>query len=79
MPGIPSKDASFVIWAVKNIASIKIFCIYLLLAILNEVCGGCFETVKGLRIAELRRPMNSQVVTVIRFTWNGHERILDVQ
>ena len=45
----------------------------------SQALWGCFETVKGLRIAELRRPMNSQVVTVIRFTWNGHERILDVQ
>ena len=45
----------------------------------SQALWGCFETVKGLRIAELRRPMNSQVVTVIRFTWNGHERMLDVQ
>lgn len=45
----------------------------------SQALWGCFETVKGLRIAELRRPMNSQVVTVIRFTWNGHERILDAQ
>ncbi|MDD7642360.1 MAG: SbcC/MukB-like Walker B domain-containing protein [bacterium] len=44
----------------------------------SQALWGCFETVKGLRIAELRRPMNSQVVTVIRFTWNGHERMLDV-
>lgn len=45
----------------------------------SQALWGCFETVKALRIVELRRPMNSQVVTVIRFTWNGHERMLDVQ
>ncbi len=45
----------------------------------SQSLWGCYETVKGLKIAELHRPMNSQVVTVIRFTWNGHERILDVQ
>ena len=31
------------------------------------------------RIAELLRPMNSQIVTIIRYTWNRHERILDEQ
>ncbi len=45
----------------------------------SQALWGCFETVKGLRIAELHRPENSQVVTVIRYTWNGHERILDEQ
>ena len=45
----------------------------------SQALWGCFETVKGLRIAELFRPQNSQTVSVIRYTWNGHERILDVQ
>lgn len=45
----------------------------------SQSLWGCYETVKGLKIAELHRPMNSQVVTVIRYTWNGHKRILDVQ
>lgn len=45
----------------------------------SQALWGCFETVDGLRIAELFRPENSQVVSVIRYTWNGHERILDVQ
>ena len=40
---------------------------------------GCFDTVRGLRIAELLRPQNSKVVSVIRYTWNGRERILDEQ
>lgn len=45
----------------------------------SQALWGCFETVKNLRIAELLRPLNSQTVSVIRYTWNGHERILDEQ
>ena len=45
----------------------------------SQSLWGCYEGVTGLKIAELHRPMNSQVVTVIRYTWNGHKRILDVQ
>ena len=45
----------------------------------SQSLWGCYETIKGIKIAELHRPMNSQVVTVIRYTWNGHKRILDVQ
>lgn len=45
----------------------------------SQALWGCFETVKNLRIAELHRPENSQVVSVLRYTWNGHERILDEQ
>lgn len=45
----------------------------------SQSLWGCFETVKGLRIAELFRPQNSQTVSVIRYTWNGQERALDVQ
>lgn len=45
----------------------------------SQSLWGCYETVKGIRISELHRPMNSQVVTVIRYIWNGHERVLDVQ
>lgn len=45
----------------------------------SQALWGCFETVKGLRIAELLRPQNSQTVSVIRYTWTGHERILDEQ
>ncbi len=45
----------------------------------SQALWGCFETVRGLRIAELHRPENSQVVSVIRYTWNGQERILDEQ
>lgn len=45
----------------------------------SQSLWGCYEKVEGLRIAELLRPLNSQIVTVIRYTWNGHERILDEQ
>lgn len=45
----------------------------------SQALWGCFETVRELRIAELLRPQNSQTVSVIRYTWNGHERMLDVQ
>lgn len=45
----------------------------------SQALWGCFETVKGLRIAELLRPQNSRIVSVIRYTWNGKERMLDEQ
>lgn len=45
----------------------------------SQALWGCFETVPALRISELLRPLNSQVITVIHYTWNGHERILDEQ
>lgn len=45
----------------------------------SQALWGCYEQVQGLRIAELLRPLNSQIVTVIRYTWNGHERVLDEQ
>ena len=45
----------------------------------SQALWGCYETVKSLRIAELLRPANSPVVTVIYYHWNGKERILDEQ
>lgn len=45
----------------------------------SQALWGCFETVKGLGIAELSRPQDSQIVSVIRYTWNGKEKMLDVQ
>ena len=45
----------------------------------SQALWGCFETVQGLRIAELLRPQNSKTVSVIRYTWNGQERMLDAQ
>ena len=32
----------------------------------SQSLWGCFDTVRGIRIAELLRPMNSQIVTIIR-------------
>lgn len=43
----------------------------------SQSLWGCFKTVSSLRIAELLRPQNSQTVAVIRYTWNGKERMLD--
>ena len=45
----------------------------------SQSLWGCFETVKGIKIAELSRPQDSQIVSVICYTWNGYERLLDVQ
>ncbi len=45
----------------------------------SQALWGCYEVVDSLHIAELSRPRNSQVVTVIHYTWNGHERILNEQ
>jgi hypothetical protein len=45
----------------------------------SQSLWGCYENVPELRIAELLRPANSQIVTVIRYRWNGKERILDEQ
>ncbi|MDO5416987.1 MAG: TIGR02680 family protein [Lachnospiraceae bacterium] len=45
----------------------------------SQAIWGCYETVPALRISELHRPADAQVVTVIHYTWNGHERILNEQ
>ncbi len=45
----------------------------------SQALWGCYASVPALHIAELRRPLNSQTVSVIHYTWNGHERILDEQ
>lgn len=45
----------------------------------SQVLWGCYETVKNLRIAELLRPANADVVTVIYYRWNGCQRMLDEQ
>ena len=45
----------------------------------SQALWGCYETVKKLRIAGRLRPQNSQTVSVIRYTWNGRERMLDEQ
>lgn len=45
----------------------------------SQVLWGCYQTVKSLKIAELLRPSNSDVVTVIYYSWNGFKRTLDEQ
>lgn len=45
----------------------------------SQALWGCYATVPALRISELLRPANAQVVTVVHYTWNGRERTLDVQ
>ena len=42
----------------------------------SQALWGCYDTVKALKIAELLRPANSDVVTVINYHWNGKERVL---
>ena len=44
-----------------------------------QVLWGCYAAVPFLRIAELLRPANSQVVTVIYYLWNGKQRIIEEQ
>ena len=43
----------------------------------SQVLWGCYESVHALRISELLRPMNANIVTVINYLWNGKERKLD--
>lgn len=45
----------------------------------SQAIWGCYETVPALRISELHRPADARFVTVIHYTWNGHERILNEQ
>lgn len=45
----------------------------------SQVLWGCYASVPSLRIAELLRPANSQVVTVIYYLWNGKQRIIEEQ
>ena len=42
----------------------------------SQVLWGCYETVKSLQIAELLRPENARVITVIFYHWNGKVRQL---
>ena len=43
----------------------------------SQVLWGCYRSVKRLRICELLRPLNSSVITVINYIWNGKVRYLD--
>ena len=39
----------------------------------SQSLWGCYDCVKNLNIAELHRPANASVVTVLRYHWNGSE------
>lgn len=40
----------------------------------SQALWGCYPSVPALHISELLRPINSQVVTVINYRWNGLRR-----
>lgn len=40
----------------------------------SQVLWGCYSTVKDLNIAELYHPVNTQVVTILHYRWNGMQR-----
>lgn len=42
----------------------------------SQALWGCYAGVKSLDIAELHRPANAQVVTILRYHWDGAERVL---
>ena len=42
----------------------------------SQALWGCYVGVKSLDIAELHRPANAQIVTILRYHWDGTERIL---
>ncbi|MBR2766441.1 MAG: TIGR02680 family protein [Blautia sp.] len=43
----------------------------------SQALWGCYSTVRSLRIVELIRPANAPFVTVVCYTWNGKERVLE--
>lgn len=40
----------------------------------SQSLWGCYSNVKSLDIAELHRPANASVVTILRYHWNGAQR-----
>lgn len=42
----------------------------------SQALWGCYSNVKSLDIAELHRPANASVVTILRYYWNGAQRML---
>ena len=40
----------------------------------SQSLWGCYSNVKSLDIAELHRPANASVVTILRYYWNGAQR-----
>ena len=43
----------------------------------SQALWGCYSNVKSLDIAELHRPANASVVTILRYYWNGAQRTLE--
>ena len=43
----------------------------------SQALWGCYANVKSLDIAELHRPANASVVTILRYYWDGASRILE--
>ncbi len=43
----------------------------------SQVLWGDYETIPRLAIYQLHRPNNVKYVTVIRYIWNGHARLID--
>lgn len=43
----------------------------------SQVIWGDYDTVSSLAISELVRPKNADFVTVLNYTWNGKERVLN--
>ena len=43
----------------------------------SQALWGCYPSVSSLNIAELWRPQNAQIVTVLRYHWDGHVRKLE--
>ncbi|MCL2322806.1 MAG: hypothetical protein FWC47_11975, partial [Oscillospiraceae bacterium] len=44
----------------------------------SQVLWGCYGSVPSLSICDLKRPNNSDIVTIIRYKWNGIMRELVV-
>ena len=40
----------------------------------SQALWGCYACVDGLAIADLHRPANASVVTILRYRWNGQAR-----
>ncbi|MEG0996303.1 MAG: hypothetical protein RSH26_05020, partial [Clostridia bacterium] len=42
----------------------------------SQALWGCYADVPNLDIAEFYRPANAQVVTILRYHWDGREKTL---
>ena len=40
----------------------------------SQALWGCYSCVDDLAIADLHRPANASVVTILRYRWNGRIR-----